>query len=192
MGLLSLLKAETAECHVALENSMDVFRRVKNENDYRDLLRRFFTLYEPLEDRLAGAADWRALGWDFDGRRKTPWLREDFQALGVSEAEVASWPRATGAELPALESPGAAIGCLYVIEGSTLGGQMISQRFAAGLGLTPERGGKFFRGYGPATGPRWREFGQWAEAQAEREPMTAAAVGGARATFTSFASWMTR
>lgn len=190
MALLPTLKLQTADCHAALETSMGVFQRVKSTEDYRGLMRKFYTLYEPLEGRLERSADWAGRGWDFAARRKTPWLREDLRALGVSDAEMASWPRATG--LPKLDEFGAAVGCLYVIEGSTLGGQVIAKELLDPLGLTAERGGKFFRAYGEATGRRWREFGQWAETQAAQVPLETTAVKGARDTFDGFAQWMNR
>ncbi len=190
MALLAQLKDQTADCHVALEKSMDVFRRVQSRDDYVELLRRFYTLYEPLEARLTNATDWSATGWDFAATQKTAWLREDLQALGVSAEEMAEWSRAE--RLPPLEDFGEVAGCLYVLEGSTLGGQVISRQFADKLGITPETGGKFFRGYGEATGRHWRAFGQWAEAQAAAQPIETAAVRGARDTFNSFAHWMSQ
>ena len=169
---------------------MDVFRRVQTEADYRGLLERFLTLYEPLEEDIGKAADWKEAGWDFETRRKTPWLRDDLRALGVDDTEFPGWPRAN--RLPALADFGAAVGALYVVEGSTLGGQMISRQFAEKLGVTPARGGKFFHGYGEDTGRKWREFGQWAEGQATRAPLADTAVRGARETFAAFSEWMTR
>lgn len=190
MALLSHLRTKTADCHAALEASLDVFHRVRSDGDYRELLREFYTLYEPLEERLAQAADWPAKGWDFEARRKTPWLRDDLRAVGVDETEMAGWERA-GA-LPALNEFGAALGCLYVLEGSTLGGQVIARELLDPKGITAERGGKFFRAYGEQTGQRWREFGQWAEAQAALAPLEPAALRGARETFDGFARWMNR
>lgn len=191
MRFLGQLKQHTAESHASLEQGMAVFDRVKTKSDYRALLQKFFTLYEPLEKRLAGAADWVALGWDFPAEMKTPLLRADLQALGANDGELAAWPRAT--VLPALDEPGAAVGSLYVLEGSTLGGQMISRRFAAELGITPGAGGEFFNGYGADTGTHWRKFGQWAEIQSEQHPenFEAGAVRGARETFNCFAQWLT-
>jgi len=190
MALLPYLKTQTVDCHVALEKSMNVFQRVRSEGDYRGLMREFYTLYEPLEAHLAQAADWELRGWDFEGRRKTGWLREDLQALGVSDAEIAGWPRASA--LPSFDGFGAAVGGLYVLEGSTLGGQMIARELLEPMGITTERGGKFFRAYGEETGRRWREFGQWVETQAAQTPIEDAAVRGARETFGGFAQWMSR
>lgn len=191
MPLLATLKAETTAAHEGLEQSMDVFRQVRTVDDYRTLLRRFFTLYEPLEQELARAVDWNSAGWDFAARLKTAWLRTDLFALGASEHELMTWPRC--AEFPRPASLGEGVGVLYVLEGSTLGGQMISKHFNGMLGTTPENGGKFFAGYGPATGTHWRAFGQWAELQndAGGRGVEQSAVQGARKTFDAFSRWFT-
>lgn len=192
MRLLSLLKSETADAHTALEQNLNLFERARTKEDYRRLLIRFFTLHEPLEQRLADALHWPALGFDFAARRKAPLARHDLRTLGATDPDLDALPRA--AALPAIDSHAAAVGCLYVLEGSTLGGQFISKHFASTLGLTPETGGRFFHGYGPHTATRWREFGQWAEQQSTNasSDFNTRAIAAARNTFHSFAQWLNR
>ena len=55
-------------------------------------------------------------------------------------------------------SVAAVFGSLYVIEGSALGGQVITPRLKRDLGLEPGRGASYFNGYGERTGVMWREF----------------------------------
>lgn len=57
-----------------------------------------------------------------------------------------------------------AVGALYVIEGSALGGQVITPRLQRDLGLEPGRGASYFHGFGAQTGGMWREFRHWAGA----------------------------
>jgi Heme oxygenase len=192
MRLLALLKSETADAHTALEQNLNLFEQVRTKEDYRRLLTRFFTLHEPLEQRLADALDWPAHGFDFASRRKAPLARHDLLTLGATAADIDALPRATA--LPTIDSNAAAVGCLYVLEGSTLGGQFISKHFASTLGFSPDTGGKFFHGYGPHTATRWREFTQWAEQQnpSAAPDFDTAAVAAARNTFHSFAQWLNR
>jgi heme oxygenase len=189
MQLLHALKARTAASHSNLENSLDVFSRVRDAAAYRGLLGKFFTLYEPLEAQLERSADWSSLKFDFDAHRKAAWLREDLSALGVSAAEMDSWQRCRS--LPDTAGVGAAIGCLYVLEGSMLGGQVISKRFRETLGVTPETGGRFFNGYGAETGQRWRAFGQWVqEADVREGGLEVPAAEAAKSTFACFGQWL--
>jgi heme oxygenase len=189
MRLLAQLKADTAEAHAALERSMNVFEKVRTADDYRELLLRFLAIFEPLENRL-GDFDWAGLGFDFNARRKTPLLRDDLLFLSGSNSD-ASMP-SPAQSLPALKSASEAAGCLYVLEGSTLGGQILSKHFHEHLGVTPEAGGRFFHGYGSATGTRWREFGAWLDRMSSGVDFDAAAAHGARETFRSFAATLNR
>ena len=50
------------------------------------------------------------------------------------------------------------MGCLYVLEGATLGGVVIRRHPEQKLRLGPDNGAAFFHAYGPDTGRRWREF----------------------------------
>ncbi|GAA5142351.1 biliverdin-producing heme oxygenase [Prosthecobacter algae] len=189
MAFLHLLKTQTAEVHAALETQLDIVRHFESRTSYLKLLEGFFTLYEPLEQRLATAMDWSAEGWDYEGRRKTPWLVEDLAALGLVPQDVAALSRCV--DLPDIHCPAAAVGCLYVLEGSTLGGQVITRLLGQHLDIPPDQGGSFFAGYGPETVGRWREFGTWAEAWSTRHPQDhPAAVQAARQTFDVFARWL--
>jgi heme oxygenase len=53
---------------------------------------------------------------------------------------------------------------LYVLEGSTLGGQILTRQIHDQLGFTPEYGCQFFSRYGPRVYEMWKTFGQKAEA----------------------------
>ena len=186
-----MLREETKDCHLGLEKSLDLVRNVTTHDAYRALLIRFFTIYEPLENAMGKSIDWDLVGWEFSAHLKAPWLQEDLLALGVAATEIVEWPRCETVNMP--DTFGAAIGCLYVVEGATLGGQMLAKQFRDTLGVTPERGGRFFQGYGSATMPSWRAFGSWADSQAAlyNTELKEQAVRGARNTFNAFAQWLT-
>ncbi|TXD71199.1 biliverdin-producing heme oxygenase, partial [Mitsuaria sp. TWR114] len=87
----------------------------------------------------------------------------------------------------------AAFGSLYVLEGSALGGQVLTPMLLARHGLTPERGAAYFHGFGERTGAMWREFRQLADAQAganetDRDAACHAAVQTFQALIETFAS----
>lgn len=188
MPLLPALKSETASQHVALENGLDLFKRAATAEGYLELVKKFYTIYRPMERRLSESMDWAQAGWDFEARLKTGWLEQDLQALGMSQQQIQNLPLC--AYVPPVEHLGQAIGCLYVLEGSTLGGQFISKRLRETLGITPETGGQFFSGYGSDTGPQWKRFGEWAEGLAASDPsLLPVAVVTAKATFDSFFRW---
>jgi heme oxygenase len=59
--------------------------------------------------------------------------------------------------IPDVSSTGHWLGALYVLEGSTLGGQVISRHLEKHFGWKDGRGYSFFLGHGAHTGERWRE-----------------------------------
>lgn len=79
--------------------------------------------------------------------------------------------------LPAPSSQAGQVGCMYVIEGSNLGGRIIARCLANSLPQAPRR----FFAVAPAT-DRWQRFWAWAE---QRCPIGEAevAVASALATF---------
>lgn len=150
------LRAATRPSHERLETGLDLLDPAMTAERYRLVLTRFYGFYEPLEARLASAGDWRTLGYDFDARRKTGLLEADLHALGLSAGELEQLPRCR--DLPRIDGLASALGVLYVIEGSTLGGQLLSRHVETCLGFTRERGCRFFTSYGAEVGRRWQQF----------------------------------
>jgi len=147
--VIDLVRQATAASHARLETRLDVLGRLADPDARRALMARFYGLYHGIEDAL-GAALSPVAALDYDARRKAPALRRDLAVLGVEPAagELAVPPR--------LDSVAHALGYQYVLEGSTLGGQVIRRdAHARGLGL---EGLGFFDVYGPETGNRWRSF----------------------------------
>jgi len=106
-----------------------------------------------------------------DWRPRAPVLREDLAELG------APWPQALAFDLPA--DPGAGWGALYVLEGSRLGGVMLSRQVGAGLPA---------RYLGAAHRPgEWRALLGGLDAAADGPGWQDAAVAAARATFDLYA-----
>jgi len=187
--LLPRLKCDTHECHVALESRIDLMHRIRTAAGYRKLLEAFYGVLAPIEDRLARHKSELA-AWipDIENRMRCGALRHDLQVLGNASSE--ELPLAT---VPEYDSTAEQIGCLYVLEGSTLGGQVISRQIGQTLGLTPEHGCAFFSGHGTATGDMWRRFRLGIESHATARPSEqAAVVQSAIRTFQAFDTWMTQ
>jgi heme oxygenase len=185
-GLRAALKAETAAVHARLEDALDLLGPSMDRDAYRRVLERFYGYYAALEPVLAEAG--ASTGMAGAERAKAPRLAADLAALGLTEAAIAALPRC--AALPALDSPGAAWGCLYVVEGSTLGGQLMARHYGQTLGVTPEAGCSFFSGYGRETGARWGAFVTALDAHDTAE-VRAQAPAAALDTFHTLARWMT-
>lgn len=147
-------------------------RRMQQRGHYRRVLQvfdGFLAAWEP----AVGHALLQRREW-LHARSRRPFLQQDLRALGAG-ASVA----ATIAPLP---SAAAAWGSVYVMEGSALGGTMISRSLAA-AGLTPDCGAAYFHGWGEATGRMWREVRGLLESELADPDALAQACEGARTTF---------
>jgi heme oxygenase len=80
-------------------------------------------------------------------------------------------------EFPTLADSGALIGTLYVIEGATLGGKVISRHLKDSLGLGPTSGAHFFNGYGNTVTTRnnWLTFCDFADSIGTSQELQASA-----------------
>ena len=181
------LKRDTADLHRRLEMAVGLLESELSLDRYRRVLELFFGFYAPIE---AGLADVASAGppLGLPLRSRTALLESDLLWLGRSRRAIADLPRCT--DLPPLWSLEDLAGCLYVVEGACLGGQVIAPALRERLGVAEDSGASFFSGDGEGTGARWRAFVAWLEDRARAGATTAAIVASARATFLAFARWV--
>jgi heme oxygenase len=178
--LPTLLKTATESAHRDLETALQPqWSRMSDASNYRRLLEVFYGFYAPLEGSITTHLPGSVLP-DLDMRRKASWILEDLRVLGHDVVP----PHCS--QPPAIDSADAAMGALYVLEGSTLGGRHICKLVRRGLPGAPLR---FFEGYGPATGPNWIRFQQALEAWGENNDSDAV-VTAANQTFEKFRLWI--
>jgi len=156
MGILERLRDETRHLHQALENDLPVMRPNLQWPDYRRLLARFYGFYAPVEQALARVPDLESTLPDWPQRRKLDSLAKDLGVLGLSPHEISGL--SVCVHFPATPGVEEALGCLYVLEGSTLGGQIIGRHLENTLRVGIDNGASFFRSYGDRVGPMWKIF----------------------------------
>jgi heme oxygenase len=186
--ILTELRERTRSEHAALEQALGLDDAALTAQLYTRVIVQLYGFWRPLEDRLRALGGLRDCGYDLGQRGKSELLGCDLRALG--ELDPFSLPLCR--DLPDPTSVAAAFGCAYVMEGATLGGQIVSRSLKAHLGITPERGGRFFHGYGTETATMWRAFGvslsTFEQTLADREPIVVAAID----TFRSLRLWHAR
>jgi heme oxygenase len=186
--ILKSLKQSTRERHASLESQLPLLDPELSLDSYRHLMTRFFGYYAPLEAMLLSLPYWDEIDFDYVVRIKTPRLEQDLLALGATPETLAG--SACCQNLPSVDSIPNILGCLYVIEGATLGGQIITSRLQATLGLTMDSGASFFNGYGAETGSHWHAFGKLVTAYAERFGGDEDIITTANQTFDTLDQWL--
>lgn len=171
------LKLHTSEQHAAIERVVPLMAADFDRARYAAYLRVMYGFHRDFERVLGAIPGIRLALPDFDERRKLPLLARDLQALAlVVPEEARAFP------LPPLDTVARGLGAMYVLEGSTLGGRILSRHLGTTLSITPEAGGAYLASYGAELAPMWKRFGAALEAWARGRP-TAPVVESARATF---------
>ncbi len=178
------LRQETEADHHKVEGAVPLMHQGLNQAEYVQCLRHIYGVVTAWEERAATIApEW--LQPVLLARQRRPLLELDLAWFGVIEKD--DW-RPT---LPEMNSLSSLFGTMYVMEGSTLGGQFIARHVEAALHLSEGRGNSYFRGHGSQTGPLWKEFCEMLKLRIPDE-QTDAVVVSAKAMFSTFGTWMQR
>jgi heme oxygenase len=155
-----------------------------DRDGYIDLLGRLYGFHEPFEAAVAQAAP---PGLPPGRWRRADLLRVDLTALGRSDAAVTGLPRH-----PAPHghwSPTYAMGCLYVMEGSTLGGRQLAARLKHLLPVSTMDGRMFLLAGADRDHMRWRDFCAVLDECGVDPAPRAEMIAGAMETFRCFEAW---
>ena len=167
------LREATQAAHARLEARAGILEQIASPGGRRAIVMRFHWLHADIE---AAAAPWLvdlpALA--FETRRRTRLLEQDMAALDIGEFRPTPGGVQAGGAAEAL-------GLMYVLEGSTLGGRLIESRVRSAGGNL--QGLSFLNPYGRHTSLRWRAFLAVAEDLASDPAAAVAMVRGAVAGF---------
>ena len=155
MDLRQRLKTETAPLHDKIEQSFllkKIIQQKMTREEYPLLIKQFYGFIKPCES-LINSLPCKAI---LNNREKTAFLEQDLQVLGVPKNNLSSLPQCK--RIPTLTEHEHVLGYLYVMEGATLGGQVIGGILKNQLQITPHHGGKFFNSYGNNTKNMWHIF----------------------------------
>ena len=158
--IAGILKTETAKKHEALEASMFVNQIMNNSldvDDYKKLLTINYIIHQKLENKLAHMLD-RELAdeLEMDSRLKINALEKDLNYWQIDHLALPPLdfdlyvPEKNTAEI---------LGALYVLEGATLGGNVIKKHILANPNFKDhENGLNYYSVYGSALGAKWKSF----------------------------------
>lgn len=180
--LSEILKAQTSVNHLLLEKKLIGFMRtIHSENDYANFLKLFYGYFASLELLIDEELD-RAILPDYESRRKTQAIRADLNILGFDNLQLAD-----KLLLPLIKNNLQSLGALYVIEGSTLGGKIISKMIQDQLhtGLPVF---SFFTGYGEHSVSMWNTFKETLNNITDPDSI-AIILATANDTFLRFSNW---
>jgi heme oxygenase (biliverdin-IX-beta and delta-forming) len=160
--IMEALSNDTADVHRSLEGELNLMDGGLSVSDYVDTLQTFAAFVSEWELKAAQHCP-PALQRIFDARRRALLLDADLHYFHAS-------PLSVKPAVPAVDNTARFLGAMYVMEGSTLGGQFISRHLETALGLRDGRGYSYFRGHGFETGRMWKDFTEVLMREAVTQP----------------------
>jgi heme oxygenase len=173
------LREATGAAHQELDGMLGIVSRLAAPGGPAAMLPRYFALHAiaepPIEAALAHLSATARAALQPQTRQRVPAIAGALRRLGLPT------PKLPDHRL-ALSSTAAALGALYVLEGSSLGGRLILRDLHAAGADTA--GLEFLDPYGDSTGARWRALLAVLETELRGESDRTYACDAALATFT--------
>jgi heme oxygenase (biliverdin-IX-beta and delta-forming) len=186
--ILHKLKYSTADVHEQLEKN-EKLSRLTHKNillsEYIYILNKFHGFFSPIESNINEKTTVNEVVSDYHLRRKSSILLNDLSDLvenPVSQTYICH-------RIPEIQGLHSALGCLYVMEGSTLGGRIIVKNLEKELDLSQDYGASFFHGYGENTGVMWKRFQSFYNQLVLNEEEEKEMISSARDTFRLLNEW---
>jgi heme oxygenase len=176
------LKRETESDHLAVEGAFPLMHDDLSITQYICCLLQLHGMVSAWEERsFAVAPQWMLT--ELVARKRKKMLELDLAWFGVDN------PGGLRPVLPQIRDLPSLLGGMYVMEGSTLGGQLIARQLQKTLHLSEGEGNAYFRGHGDQTGPMWKEFCHVLKTKVADDE-TESVVLSAKAMFATYGSWM--
>ena len=184
VSVLHRVREATAVQHKGLEARLPLTRPELDRATYTRVIEAYYGFHLPLQRHLqpfcsAENAD--------AGRLKVAALLKDLKALGLTPPQIGAIAQCT--DLPLLENHAHLLGIQYVMEGATLGGQVLRRIIAERLSIDADSGGEFLDVYGQDTGRLWKAFLKRL-ADADHPDHNRDVISAACATFACFERWL--
>ena len=152
MNLFDNIKEQTKKDHQSVEKVLiGELKDLSSVTEYAALLKRLFVFFKPIEERVHQLIETSMLP-DIGERQHSSRLMQDIHAtrtnFNVSSEKLHL----------SIDSISYALGVLYVMEGSTLGGQIIVKMLDDRLSVSKIGANAYFNSYGTHTHQKWSDF----------------------------------
>ena len=173
------IKEATKKAHIDLEKKVVIrLKAISNDSDYANFLKFFYAYFSHLEKAISPFITTRLIP-DYEKRRNSSFLKNDIEAVGGTIDNLPA------TKVPVIENHLEALGAMYVMEGSIMGGQIIVKILNT-HGIT--KGVSFFSGYGEHTQMMWKSFTDVLNREASNEEQKKTMIRVANETFNCFSS----
>jgi heme oxygenase len=186
--ILTALREATGQTHKAVEKLTPFFRAGFNRTSYLrwlDLMNGFYRVVDCTVDSSSFITE---CSWHYAARREL--IAQDIACLANRAPEDPADTTGILGPLQTIRTSGEVAGMLYVVEGSSLGGQVLLGVLSKSAGVTASAGASFFAPNGDNPLPRWAEYVQLLKNLSSIPGNEPDVVHGARTTFTVLHDWI--
>lgn len=188
MDVLRKVKDETRPWHDKMEEvalSEKIAEGTLSLPEYKAVMLGHYVFHHMAEQKLLQHHQLSAVeGMELQTRLKSPLLEQDIHQLGLEPYLFDFDPDI------ALDTLPEALGCMYVMEGATLGGTVIGRSLAKVPEITGSGAMHYYGCYGAHTGSRWKKFKEIVEREVSTADEGQAFVHAATVTFRQYAECM--
>jgi heme oxygenase len=179
--IFTSLRSETAELHSALESleiSKAIISPAVSINDYVRYLRKMLAVNRDFEHHVFPLL--AEILPDIHQRKKSQWIESDLVRLGVAPPLLS--PQPVTASGPRIDIH-FALGMMYVLEGSTMGGRYILNNILSVERISDTGAHQYFSGYRENTGKFWTTLKAVIQTHALSDDDNRQIIAGAVMTF---------
>lgn len=178
------IKSYTKDAHLETERLLiPLLKNLSSTEDYVHILQMFYGFYQPLEKAIEPYL--LPILPDLQERRKSTWLVRDLKNLRIKPTANVC------ANVPLIDSPFKALGAMYVLEGSTLGGPIIAKMVHSNPAIAIDDAALgFFSGYKDNNLQMWQVFLSFLEETITNEEELKKTMEAARETFIALKNWI--
>ncbi len=183
--IIETLRVATKRAHQELDHMLfPHIQAIKTREQYIQMLTVFYGFMKPVQDNIDAYLNDELVS-GYSGRRRPERILEDINALTEHTYDILFCQ-----SLPGIANSAAAFGAYYVMEGSTLGGEIIGKKIAENLRLDNGEGLSFFGGYGQDNSCMWKSFLVSLEQNQANHSHLSLLIESARETFITFNNWI--
>lgn len=185
MNCSGRLKEETSKAHLHTEKLLlKKLKAMRSIQDYQHILKIFYGFFHPVELLISEHINPSILP-DYTLRGASDKIANDLAMLN----NVVPLP--VSAAVPQIRNIPQAAGAMYVIEGSTLGGQVIARMIRENPGIqVSDDALTFFRGHDDNTIPMWKTFQGFLNDRFTSEAQIREVTSAATETFSKMSEWI--
>lgn len=181
--IIATLRAETKIHHAELDHALyPMIIQTTSIPRYTKLLSVFYGYFKPMQQQFDQFLNDDTIP-GYSLRRKPSWIRNDIQQCN----EVMNAPLCH--HIPVMQNRYEALGAFYVLEGSVMGGAIISKKLKDQLNID-DNCVKFFSGYGENNSSMWKDFLSVLDGIEEGSKEGALLINKAKDSFSTFKKWI--